>query len=41
MTAYNHCSLLRTIEDLYAVNHLGYANAPAVRSFGRDVFNAT
>ena len=40
-TAYNHYSLLRSIEDLYALNHLGYANSPAVRSFGRDVFNAT
>jgi hypothetical protein len=33
--------LLRTIEDLNALNHLGYANAPTVKSFGRDVFNAT
>ena len=28
-------------EKTLALNHLGYANAPAVRSFGPDVFNAT
>jgi hypothetical protein len=37
-TAYNHYGLLRTIEDLYGLDHLGYAGAPSVRSFGLDVF---
>jgi phosphatidylinositol-3-phosphatase len=40
-TAYNHYGLLRTIEDLYGLGHLGYAGDPAVQSFGRDVFDAT
>lgn len=39
-TAYNHYGLLRTIEDLFGLAHLGYANAPQVRSFGLDVFAA-
>jgi hypothetical protein len=37
-TAYNHYSLLRTIEDLFGLGHLGYAAADGVDSFGRDVF---
>jgi hypothetical protein len=37
-TPYNHYSLLRTIEDLFGVAHLGYSDAPSVHSFGRDVF---
>jgi hypothetical protein len=40
-TAYNHYGLLRTIEDLYGLGHLGYAGDPAVQSFGPDVFDAT
>lgn len=36
-TAYNHYSLLRTIEDVFGLDHLGYAADPAVRSFGLDV----
>jgi hypothetical protein len=40
-TAYNHYGLLRTIEDLYGLGHLGYAGNPAVNSFGHDVFDAT
>ncbi|GDY28637.1 alkaline phosphatase family protein [Gandjariella thermophila] len=39
-TAYNHYGLLRTIEDLYGLDHLGYAGSPSVRSFGLDVFAA-
>jgi len=38
-TAYNHYALLRSIEDLFALGHLGYAADPAVRSFGPDVFD--
>lgn len=37
-TAYNHYGLLRTIEDLFGLDHLGYAGATGVDSFGRDVF---
>jgi hypothetical protein len=40
-TAYNHYGLLRSIEDLFGLGHLGYANGPNVRSFGHDVFDAS
>ncbi len=36
---YNHYSLLRTVEDLFGLSHLGYAGQPGLRSFGADVFN--
>jgi len=36
--AYNHYSLLRTIEDIFGLPHLGNAAMPQVRSFGPDVF---
>jgi len=35
---YNHYSLLRTIEDIFGLPHLGDAAMPQVRSFGTDVF---
>jgi hypothetical protein len=38
--AYNHYSLLRTIEDIFGLPHLGDAATPQVRSFGPDVFAA-
>jgi phosphatidylinositol-3-phosphatase len=38
---YNHYSLLRSLEDLFGVPHLGYAALPVLRPFGADVFNAT
>jgi phosphatidylinositol-3-phosphatase len=37
---YNHFSLLRTIEDLFGLKHLGYAGASGVGSFGSDLFQA-
>ncbi|MCU1354429.1 MAG: phosphoesterase [Acidimicrobiales bacterium] len=37
-TPYNHYGLLRTIEDLFGLPYLGYADSPGVHSFGRDVF---
>ena len=37
---YNHYSLLRTLEDLFGLPHLGYAGAPHLISFGPDVFTA-
>jgi phosphatidylinositol-3-phosphatase len=38
--AYNHYSLLRSIEDRFGLAHLGYAGAPGLRAFGDDVFTA-
>lgn len=37
---YNHYSFLRSMEDIFGLPHLGYANAPQLRSFGTDVFTA-
>jgi len=36
----NHFSLLRTIEDLFGLKHLGYAGAPGVTSFEPSLFSA-
>ena len=36
--AYNHYSILRSIEDLFAVGHIGYAGLPGEHSLGSDVF---
>jgi phosphatidylinositol-3-phosphatase len=35
---YNHFSLLRTIEDLFGLKHLGYAGASGIESFNAAVF---
>jgi phosphatidylinositol-3-phosphatase len=37
---YNHFSLLRTIEDLFRLPHLGYAGLSAVKSFEPAMFTA-
>lgn len=37
-TPYNHYSLLRTIEDLFGLDHLGFAGQADTNSFGADVF---
>jgi phosphatidylinositol-3-phosphatase len=37
-TPYNHYALLRTIEDLFGLDHLGFAARPGLRAFGADVF---
>jgi hypothetical protein len=37
--AYNHYSLLASIEDAFSLPRLGYAGAPGLNSFGADVFN--
>jgi phosphatidylinositol-3-phosphatase len=37
-TDYNHYSLLRTIEDIFGLSHLGDAAMSRVKSFGADVF---
>jgi hypothetical protein len=39
-TPYNHYSLLRTVEDLFGLSHLGYAGANGLAPFGGDVFDA-
>jgi len=39
-TPYNHYALLRSLEDLFGLSHLGYAGAPGLRPFGADVYNA-
>ncbi|MEA2305946.1 MAG: phosphatidylinositol-3-phosphatase [Solirubrobacteraceae bacterium] len=35
---YNHYSLLRSIEDAFALPHLGYAAADGLRPFGTDIY---
>lgn len=35
---YNHYSLLRTVEDIFGLDHLGFAAEPGLRPFGSDVF---
>jgi hypothetical protein len=35
---YNHYSLLRSVEDFFGLEHLGYAAEPDLRSLGPDVF---
>ncbi len=37
---YNHFSLLRTIEDLFGLAHLGYAGLSKVNSFEPSIFSA-
>lgn len=35
---YNHYSLLRTVEDVFALGHLGFAAESNLQAFGPDVF---
>lgn len=37
---YNHYSMLRSIEDIFGLSHLGFANKPGAGTFGTDVFTA-
>ena len=37
-TDHNHYSLLRTVEDIFALPHLGDAAMPQVKPFGPDIF---
>jgi phosphatidylinositol-3-phosphatase len=39
-TAYNHFSLLRSVEDMFELDHLGYADQTSLKPFGSDVFDA-
>jgi hypothetical protein len=36
---YNHFSLLRTVEDLFGLSHLGYAGAKGVNSLAPSIFS--
>ncbi|MDX6667669.1 MAG: phosphatidylinositol-3-phosphatase, partial [Solirubrobacteraceae bacterium] len=38
-TPYNHYAMLRSVEDLFGLSHLGYAGQAGLRAFGDDVFN--
>jgi phosphatidylinositol-3-phosphatase len=38
--SYNHYSLLRSIEDLFGLDHLGHAGDPGVLAFDKAVYNA-
>lgn len=35
---YNHYALLRSVEDIFGLGHIGYAAEPGLRPFGPDVF---
>ncbi|MGI8864047.1 MAG: alkaline phosphatase family protein, partial [Solirubrobacteraceae bacterium] len=35
---YNHFSMLRSVEDLFGLGHLGYAATPGLHSLGADAF---
>ena len=37
---YNHYSMLRSVEDIFGLSHLGYAGAEGLAPFGVDVFTA-
>jgi hypothetical protein len=37
-TPYNHFSMLRTIEDIFGLTHLGYAATAGLQPMGTDVF---
>ncbi len=37
-TAYNHYALLRSVEDLFALPHLGYAAQAGLQPFGADIY---
>ncbi|RDS83488.1 phosphoesterase [Dyella psychrodurans] len=37
---YNHYSLLRTLENIFGLKHLGYAQDDRLNTFGSDIFTA-
>jgi phospholipase C len=39
-TPYNHYSMLRSIEDIFGLGHLGFAAKSDLQPFGADVYNA-
>jgi hypothetical protein len=36
---YNHYSMLRSVEDLFGLKHLGYASQNGLVPFGTDVYH--
>jgi hypothetical protein len=38
-TPYNHYSLLCSHENVWKLDHLGFAGAPGLKCFGKDVYN--
>ncbi|MDE1181166.1 alkaline phosphatase family protein [Paraburkholderia sp.] len=38
--AYNHYSMLKSIEDIFGLDHLGYAAQAGLQGFGNDIFTA-
>src|SRR3954470_21072934 len=40
-TPYNHYGLLRSVEDIFGLDHLGYAGRADLKPFGDDVYNQT
>jgi hypothetical protein len=38
---YNHYSMLRSLEDMFGLSHLGYAAQDGLQPFGADVFTAS
>ena len=40
-TAYNHYSLLRSLEDLFGLSHLGFAGQAGLTAFGSDLFTTS
>jgi hypothetical protein len=39
-TPYNHYALLCSLEDIFGLKHLGFAGAPGLACFGKDVYDA-
>ena len=39
-TPYNHYSLLCSMENVFSLSHLGFAGAPGLTCFGKDVYSA-
>jgi hypothetical protein len=37
-TPYNHYTMLRSVEDIFGLGHLGYAQLPGETTFGPDIF---
>ncbi|HEY9427802.1 MAG TPA: alkaline phosphatase family protein [Gemmatimonadaceae bacterium] len=37
---YNHYSMLRSVEDIFGLEHLGYAGQDGLKPFGADVYTA-
>ncbi|MEO9120668.1 MAG: alkaline phosphatase family protein, partial [Solirubrobacteraceae bacterium] len=38
-TAYNHYSMLASVEDSFGLSHIGYASGPGATPFGSDIYN--